>query len=149
APGAGAGGGGRRCAGDRAQLPRGRRLRSEERGQLLRLRTGLREPRRGPRPRRGARPMRALGDGLDLRMPGDPGLRLRPGTLRGRDRPAHEGALMLPTTVQPDLPEWAHAIIDPARTWPGAAPKVRLATDLPRRTSAASSGGARRPMRER
>lgn len=48
---------------------------------------------------------------------------------------------MLPTTVQLDLPEWAHGIIDPARTWPGDEAKVRLAIDLSRRNIEAYSGG--------
>lgn len=48
---------------------------------------------------------------------------------------------MLPATVQLDLPEWAHGVVDPARTWPGDEAKVRLAIDLSRRNIEAQSGG--------
>lgn len=48
---------------------------------------------------------------------------------------------MLPATVQLDLPEWAHGVVDPTRTFPGDEAKVGLAIDLSRRNIEAQSGG--------
>jgi len=43
--------------------------------------------------------------------------------------------------VQLTLPEWAHGMVDPARTWPGDEAKVALAVELSRLNIEACSGG--------
>lgn len=48
---------------------------------------------------------------------------------------------MFATTVQLALPEWAHGIVDPARTVPGDEAKVALAVELARLNIEAQSGG--------
>ncbi len=48
---------------------------------------------------------------------------------------------MLPATVQLSLPEWAHGIVDPARSFPGDEAKVSLAVELSRLNIEARSGG--------
>src|SRR5690606_3462188 len=129
-----------RGARPRPQLPRRQRLCGEERRQLLRLLSLLRE--QGRRTRSGGGPGRLcrVGNGRRLRLPRHPGLRLRVQQLRaGRVRRADP--MSLPARVNLRLPDWVHDAAGRDRAYAGNADKVALAIGLAARNIAEGTGG--------
>src|SRR5690606_37391879 len=90
------------------QLPRGQRLRGQERRQLLRLFPGLRERGRPAGPGRRAGALRGDRHGLGVRLPRDPGLQLCTEPLRTRGTAPGAAAMTatLPDRVELTLPGW-------------------------------------------
>src|SRR5690606_2970713 len=122
-------------------LPRGQRLRGQERRQLLRLLSRLRQQGRNGGPGRGPRAVRAQRHGLGLRLAADPVLRLRAEPVQRGGWPAAGGALMLYAQVHLTRPAWVHEQVDISRPYVGDDAKVALAIELSRMNVDAGSGG--------